>query len=66
MYENNNVIKLYQKMGEEFERCMPDAEKFAEGNNSAGTRLRKHMQSVKDYAQTVRKEVQEQKNSVMA
>ena len=35
MYGENEVVKLYQKMGEEFERCMPDAEKFVEGNNSA-------------------------------
>ena len=66
MYGNNNVIKLYQKMGEEFERCMPDAEKFVEGNNSAGTRVRKTMQNIKNLAQSVRKEVQEQKNSVTA
>jgi hypothetical protein len=43
-----------------------DAEKFAGGNGSAGTRVRKYMQSIKGLAQEVRKEVQEQKNSVMA
>ena len=64
MYGNNNVIKLYQKMGREFERCMPDAEKFAEGNNSAGTRVRKSMQTIKNLAQEVRVEVQKQKNSI--
>tara|TARA_R110001599_G_scaffold34382_2_gene110053 strand:+ start:290 stop:484 length:195 start_codon:yes stop_codon:yes gene_type:complete len=62
----NNVIKLMREMGVVLEACETEAEKFADGNKSAGTRLRKHMQSVKDYAQTVRKEVQEQKNSVMA
>ena len=62
MYGENNVIKLYQKMGEEFERCMPDAEKFVEGNNSAGTRVRKAMQMVKKMAQDIRVEVQDQKN----
>ena len=66
MYGNNNVIKLYQKMGEEFERCMPDAEKFAEGNNSAGTRVRKSMQAIKNLAQKIRVEVQNQKNGVIA
>ncbi len=66
MYGNNNVIKLYQKMGEEFERCMPDAEKFAEGNNSAGTRVRKSMQTIKNLAQDIRVEDQNQKNSVTA
>jgi len=64
MYGNNNVIKLYQKMGEEFERSMPDTEKFVEGNNSAGTRVRKSMQAIKNLAQQIRVEVQNQKNSV--
>ena len=62
----NNVIKLMREMGVVLEACQMEADKFADGNKSAGTRLRKHMQSVKDYAQSVRKEVQEQKNSVMA
>ena len=66
MYGNNNVIKLYQKMGEEFERCMPDAEKFVEGNNSAGTRVRKSMQIIKSLAQEIRVEIQEQKHAVTA
>ena len=43
-----------------------DTEKFVEGNNSAGTRVRKYMQSIKNLAQAVRKEVQNQKNSVLA
>ena len=41
-------------------------EKFVEGNNSAGTRVRKCMQNIKNLAQAVRKEVQEQKNTVAA
>jgi hypothetical protein len=61
---NNNVIKLFQKMEKELHRCIPDAEKFVEGNNSAGTRVRKYMQSVKNIAQEIRVEVQKQKNSV--
>ena len=64
--ENNNVIKLFQEMGEEFERCMPDTEKFIEGNNSAGTRVRKSMQTIKNLAQKIRVEVQNQKNGVIA
>ena len=55
MYGNNNVIKLYQ-----------NAEKFVEGNNSAGTRVRKSMQTIKNLAQEIRVEVQNQKNSVTA
>ena len=42
--------------------CQADVTKFVEGNNSAGTRVRKAMQTVKSLAQNVRVEVQEQKN----
>ena len=64
MYGENEVIKLLQKMGEELSDIETDAEKFVEGNNSAGTRVRKTMQIVKNLAQEVRVEVQNQKNSV--
>ena len=43
--------------------CQADVSKFVEGNNSAGTRVRKAMQNVKSLAQEVRVEVQDQKNS---
>ena len=43
--------------------CQTDVTKFVEGNNSAGTRVRKAMQNVKSLAQEVRIEVQDQKNS---
>ena len=43
--------------------CQTDVTKFVEGNNSAGTRVRKAMQSVKSLAQEIRVEVQDQKNS---
>ena len=62
----NNVIKLMQQMEREFMAAARDSEKFIEGNNSAGTRVRKCMQNIKNLAQEVRKEVQEQKNSVVA
>ena len=62
----NNVIKLMQQMEREFIAAARDTEKFVEGNNSAGTRVRKYMQSIKNLAQEVRKEVQEQKNTVAA
>ena len=42
--------------------CQTDVTKFVDGNNSAGTRVRKAMQVVKQLAQDVRVEVQEQKN----
>ncbi|GHA58094.1 histone H1 [Pontibacter akesuensis] len=41
-----------------------DFEKFYEkGNAAAGTRVRKGMQDLKNMAQDIRKEVQDQKNS---
>ena len=40
-----------------------EMEKFMNGNKSAGTRVRKHMQMIKGAAQNVRKEVQEMKNA---
>ena len=43
--------------------CQTDVTKFVDGNNSAGTRVRKAMQTVKSLAQEVRVEVQDQKNS---
>tara|TARA_R100001369_G_scaffold34364_1_gene59384 strand:- start:252 stop:401 length:150 start_codon:yes stop_codon:yes gene_type:complete len=43
--------------------CQTDIIKFVDGNNSAGTRVRKAMQAVKSLAQDVRIEVQDQKNA---
>jgi len=62
----NNVIKLMKQIENEFLAACHDSEKFVEGNNSAGTRVRKYMQNIKSLAQEVRREVQEQKNSVLA
>ena len=58
----NEVIKIMKNMEEQFEQAAIDAIKFSEGNNSAGTRVRKAMQNIKNLAQNVRIEVQEQKN----
>ena len=46
--------------------CQNDVTKFIEGNNSAGTRVRKAMQTIKSLAQEVRVEVQDQKNAVFS
>jgi len=62
----NNVIKLMQQMEREFMAAAVDSEKFVEGNNSAGTRVRKCMQNIKNLAQRVRVEVQEQKHTATA
>jgi len=56
--------RLYQNMADALEQGVTDLEKFEEGNMSAGTRVRKNMQTIKDLAQKVRVAVQEQKNAV--
>ena len=62
--ENNNVIKLMQDLEKEFLASCDDAERFVLGNKSAGTRVRKYMQSIKKLAQEIRVEVQNQKQAV--
>lgn len=56
-----------QKMIEMMEHNVSSANsellKFQGGNASAGTRVRKHMQDIKNLAQNVRVEVQSIKNS---
>ena len=58
--------KLYQNMADTLEQGMTDLEKFEDGNMSAGTRVRKTMQTTKELAQKIRVTVQEQKNAVAA
>jgi|TARA_R110000803_G_scaffold44992_1_gene95057 hypothetical protein len=60
MNELNNVFDQLQDMVND---CQGDVTKFVEGNSSAGTRVRKAMQSIKGLAQEIRIEVQNQKNS---
>ena len=59
----NKLDELFDTLQNEINDCQSDVSKFVEGNNSAGTRVRKAMQNVKTLAQQVRVEVQEQKNS---
>ena len=62
----NEVTRLYNQMLVNLEKGIDDVEKFEDGNKSAGTRVRKNMQDVKNLAQQIRVEVQEQKNAVVA
>jgi len=62
----NKVSKLFDEMQNILNDSQHDVNKFCEGNNSAGTRVRKVMQAIKALAQEVRTEVQEQKNSTFA
>ncbi len=58
----NPLDNLYDDLQNVINDCQTDVTKFVEGNNSAGTRVRKAMQAVKSLAQDVRVEVQDQKN----
>ena len=59
----NQLNNLFDNLQDTINDCQSDVTKFVEGNNSAGTRVRKAMQTVKKLAQEVRVEVQDQKNN---
>ena len=59
----NKLDELFDTLQNEINDSQSDVSKFVEGNNSAGTRVRKAMQNVKTLAQQVRVEVQDQKNN---
>ena len=59
----NPLDSLFDKLQDVINDCQTDVTKFVDGNNSAGTRIRKAMQTVKSLAQEVRTEVQHQKNN---
>ena len=58
----NPLNSLFDDLQDAVNDCQTDVTKFIEGNNSAGTRVRKAMQEIKKLAQFVRVEVQDQKN----
>ena len=59
----NKLNTIFNELQDAINDCQNDVTKFVEGNNSAGTRVRKAMQAVKSLAQEVRVEVQDQKNA---
>mgnify|MGYP005833675881 CR=1 FL=1 len=59
----NQLNTTFDELQDAINDCQTDVTKFVEGNNSAGTRVRKAMQAVKSLAQEVRIEVQDQKNA---
>ena len=59
----NKLNSTFDELQDAINDCQADVTKFVEGNNSAGTRVRKAMQTVKSLAQDVRVEVQDQKNT---
>ena len=58
----NPLNSTFDELQDAINDCQADVTKFIQGNNSAGTRVRKAMQTVKSLAQNIRLEVQEQKN----
>ena len=58
----NQLSNSFDDLQNAINDCQSDVTKFVDGNNSAGTRVRKAMQEVKRLAQEVRVEVQAQKN----
>ena len=58
----NQLDGLYDHLQNVINDSQGDVTKFVGGNNSAGTRVRKAMQLVKELAQEIRVEVQDQKN----
>jgi len=58
----NPLNSTFDELQDAINDCQSDVTKFVEGNNSAGTRVRKAMQTVKSLAQEIRVEVQDQKN----
>ena len=58
----NELSTLFDELQDTVNDCQTDVTKFVDGNSSAGTRVRKAMQSIKAIAQLVRVEVQDQKN----
>ena len=59
----NPLNSTFDELQDAINDCQADVTKFIEGNNSAGTRVRKAMQAVKSLAQEVRIEVQDQKTA---
>ena len=58
----NKLDGLYDNLQNIINDSQNDVTKFVGGNKSAGTRVRKAMQTIKALAQEIRVEVQDQKN----
>ena len=58
----NSLDNLYDNLQNITNDCQGNVTKFIGGNSSAGTRVRKAMQTIKVIAQEIRVEVQDQKN----
>ncbi|MFI4861518.1 MAG: histone H1 [Phycisphaerales bacterium JB063] len=57
------MLEQYEQLKTLIEGIEDDVRKAAGGNKAAGTRVRKHMQEVKNAAQELRKKVLEARDS---
>ena len=62
----SEITMILENIQRQVDEALVDAVKFDNGNNSAGTRVRKAMQNINGLAQEVRVEVQVQKSGVPA
>ena len=58
-----SALSTIQKMIENLEDCLMDAEKHDRGVDAASARLRKNLMCTKKCADTLRKEIQEERNA---
>jgi hypothetical protein len=56
-------MQKYETLKQLIASMETDVQKFYNGNNAAGTRVRKHLQDVKKACQDMRNEVQELRES---
>jgi predicted nucleic acid-binding Zn-ribbon protein len=56
-------MKKYEELKHLITALESDIVKFGNGNNAAGTRVRKGLQAIKNTAQQLRVEIQEVKNT---
>ena len=57
------MSKIFEAIKERINEIESDVQKFYDGNNAAGGRVRKAMQDLKNLAQDLRKDVLETRNS---
>ena len=61
--KNKKVADRVKAIAELLEGTVVDADKFENGNKTAGTRVRKDLMNISKVCKVIRKQVQDQKNS---
>ncbi len=57
------MSQIFETIKQKVAEAQADVTKFSQGNNAAGSRVRKAMQELKSLAQALRQEVLEAKNA---